>query len=180
MEDNDTIVFENSEISWSRPLRFWLLFISVIPSITCSLFVLYHLLFDQTLRHALNNHTIIVLLLLALVFQLIDVTWYLDFIRRGIVWPQTPARCLVWWLVDLVYTLPVCGATPCHILHPIIGLWEMGVHGCLCTMIIAFSSIALLIRVIIQKHRHNQIFQWKKYRKNDISTGIHIGTLFII
>jgi len=101
MEDSDAIVYENSEISWPRPLRFWLLLIFVIPSITCSLFVLYHLLFDQTLRRALNNHTIIVLLILALVFQLIDVPWYLDFIRRGIVWPQTPARCLVWWLVDL-------------------------------------------------------------------------------
>ncbi len=56
------------------------------------------------------------------------------------------------------------GATACHILYPIIGLWEMGVHGCLCMMIIAFSSIALLIRVIIQKCRRNQIFQWKKYR----------------
>jgi hypothetical protein len=230
MENNGTIAFENSEISWPRPLRFWLLLIFVVPSITCSLFLLYHLLFDRTLRHALNNHTIIVLLILAFIFQLIDIPWYLDFIRRGIVWPQTPAHCLVWWFVDLgvynttaivlawasierhilifhtrwistqkkrffvhylplillllyatiyytdliffppceqtyAYTLPVCGATPCHILHPVFGLWEMGVHGCLCTMIIACSNIALLIRVIIQKRRHNRLFQWKKYRK---------------
>jgi len=103
MEDNDTIVFENSEISWTCPFRFWLLLIFVIPSIICSLFIFYHLLFDQTLRRALNNHTISVLLILALIFQLIDILWYLDFIRRGIVWPQTSARCLVWWLVDLSF-----------------------------------------------------------------------------
>ncbi len=244
MEDSDAIVYENSEISWPRPLRFWLLLIFVIPSITCSLFVLYHLLFDQTLRRALNNHTIIVLLILALVFQLIDVPWYLDFIRRGIVWPQTPARCLVWWLVDLgfyntasiilawasierhilvfhdqwvstrkkrlfvhylpliilllyatiyytiliffppceniyMYTLPVCSATPCYILHPILGLWEMGVHGCLCTMIIIFSSITLLIRVITQKRQRSRRFQWKKYRKM-IFQLVSISVLYIL
>jgi len=71
------------------------------------------------------------------------------------------------------------GATACHILYPIIGLWEMGVHGCLCMMIIAFSSIALLIRVIIQKHRHNQIFQWKKYRKM-IFQLVSISALYLL
>jgi hypothetical protein len=231
MEENGTTTFDNSEISWPRSLRFWLLLIFDIPAIACSLFVLYHLLFDRIQRHALHNHTIIVLLILALVFQLIDVPWYLDFIRHGIVWPQTPAHCKVWWLVDLgfyntaaiilawtsierhilifhdrwvstqkkrfyvhylpliillsyatiyytvliffppcehtyPYTLPVCSATPCHLLIPVLGLWEMGVHGCLCTMIIACFSIALLVRVVMHRQRvANRALKWKKYRK---------------
>lgn len=243
MADNDTNVFENSEISWPRPLRFWLLLIFDIPAITCSLFVLYHLLFDRAQRRALHNHTIIVLIIIALIFQLIDISWYLDFIRRGIVWPQTPAHCLVWWLVDLgfyntdaiilawasterhilifhnrwistqkqrffvhylpllilllyttiyytiviffppcentyLYTLPVCAAIPCHLLHPILGIWEMGVHGCLSTIIIAFASISLLIRAIMQKRRH-QAFQWKKFRKMIIQL-LFISTLYLL
>src|SRR5438105_1792632 len=43
-----TVAFENSEISWPCSLRFWLLLIFDIPSIICSLFVLYHLLIKQT------------------------------------------------------------------------------------------------------------------------------------
>jgi hypothetical protein len=244
MEVNDTVVFENSEISWPRPLRFWLLLTFVIPSIACSLFVLYHLLFDRTLRHALHNHTVIVLLILALNCQLIDISWYLDFLQRGIVWPKTPAHCLVWWLVDLgfyntvaiilawasierhilvfydrwiatkkkrffvhylplitlliyatiyytiviffppcqqtfLYTLPVCSAAPCHLFHPILGLWEIGVHGCLCTLIIAFSNLTLIIRVIIQKRQRTQIFQWKKYHKM-IFQLISISVLYLL
>ncbi|CAF2506696.1 unnamed protein product [Rotaria sp. Silwood2] len=244
MADNDTNVFQNSEISWPRSLRFWVLLIFDIPSIICSFFVLYYLIFDRTLRHALHNHTIVVLLILALIFQLTDIPWYLDFIRRSIVWPQTPARCLIWWLVDLGfyntaaiilawasverhilifhghwistqkkrlllhylplailllystiyytvliffppcqhtydYTLPVCSATPCHLLDPILGIWEMGIHGCLCTMIIACFSIALLIRVIVHKRRGRRMFQWKKYRKM-ISQLLLISSLYLI
>ena len=244
MKNNNTAAYENSEISWPRPVRFWFLLISLIPSLTCSLFVLYHLLFDPTQRRALHNHTVIVLLILAFIFQLMDVSWYLDFIRQGVVWPQTPARCLVWWLVDLgfyntaviilawtsverhilvfhnrwistprkrlfvhylplimllsyatiyytvliffppcehtfLYTLPVCAAIPCHIFHPILGLWEMGVHGCLCTVIIAVSNIALVIRIVMQKRRMHRAFRWRKYRKM-IFQLVSISVLYLL
>jgi hypothetical protein len=244
MTDSGTVAFENSEISWPRPLRFWLLLIFDIPSIVCSLFVLYHLLFNRTSRYALHNHTIILLLTIALIFQLTDIPFYLDFIRRGIVWPQNPARCLIWWSIDLgfyntaalilawssierhilvfhdrwvltkkrrfyvhylplcililysttyytfviffppcqhifVYTLPVCAASPCHLFHPVLGLWEMGVHGCLSTIVVAFFSIALLIRVILHKRRRNRVFQWRKYRKMIIQL-LSISALYLL
>ena len=245
MTNSGTVAFENSEISWPRSLRFWLLLIFDIPSIICSLFVLYHLLINRTSRSALHNHTVIILLTIALLFQLTDIPWYLDFIRHGFVRPQIPARCLLWWLVDLgfyntaalilawtsierhilvfhdrwistrkkrffvhylplcililystiyyttviffppcqhkfVYTLPVCAASPCHLFHRILGLWEMGVHGCLSTIIVAFSSIALLVRVIVHKRRRNRVFRWKNISKNDYSIVINICTIFII
>ena len=244
MADSVAVAFENSEISWPRPLRFWLLLIFDIPSIVCSLFVLYHLLFNQTSRGALHNHTIIILLTIALIFQLTDIPCYLDFILRGIVRPQNPMRCLVWWLINLgfyntaalilawssierhilvfhdrwistkrkrffvhylplyilisyssiyytfviffppcqhtfIYTLPVCAASPCHLLHPILGLWEMGVHGCLSTITVAFFSIALLVRVILYKRRHNRAFRWRKYRKMIIQL-LSISAMYLL
>ena len=245
METNDSVLaFDNSEIPWSRPLRFWLLLIFDVSAILASLVILTHLFSTSHARSALHNHTMIVLLILGLLFQLIDITWYLDFIQRGIVSPSTPLHCLVWWFIDLgiyntsslivawmsverhilvfhdrwvvshrqrilfhylplfsiliyatiyyiwliffppcqheyVYTLPVCSATPCHLLDPILGRWEMGVHGCLSTLIIACSSIGLLIRVIIQKYRQNQVFQWRKYRKMIIQL-FSVSLLYLI
>ncbi|CAF1274143.1 unnamed protein product [Rotaria magnacalcarata] len=244
MTDRRLIAFENSEISWPRSLRFILLLIFDIPSVVCSLFVLYHLLINRTSRHALHNHTIIILLTISLAFQLTDIPWYLDFIRRGSVWPQIPIRCLLWWLVDLgfyntaalilawssierhilvfhdqwistrkkrfyvhylpliililystiyytvliffppchhkyIYVLPVCAASPCHLFHPILGLWEMGIHGCLSTIIIAAFSIALLVRVIVHKRRRNRVFQWKFYRKMIIQL-LSISALYLL
>ena len=244
MANTSIAVYENSEIFWSRSLRFWLLLIFDIPSLLCSFFVLYHLLSNRASRCALHNHTVIVLLLIALIFQMTDIPWYLDFIRHGFVRPSAPTRCLIWWLVDLgfyntnalvlawasierhilvfhnqwvstrrkrffchyaplvclllysmfyyalvifvppckhtfIYTLPVCAASPCHLLHPILGLWEMGVHGCLSTMIIALFSIALPIRVIKIKYRGTQCFRWRKYRKMILQL-LSISVLYLL
>ena len=230
MDTEEPVAFDNSEISWSRSLRFWLLLVFDVPAITSSFFVLYCLLSNPASRQALHNHTVIVLIVLALIFQLIDVSWYLDFTRRGIAFSQQPAVCLVWWFVDLgvystaaiilawmsierhilvfhdrllstrakrlafhylplallliyatiyytlvifnppcdntfVYTIPVCGASPCHLFDPILGMWEMGIHGCLMTLVIASFNIGLLIRVVVKKRRSSQTFQWRKYRK---------------
>jgi len=244
MTTHERVAFENSEISWPRPLRFWLLLIFDIPSIICSLFVLYHLLINRKSRYALHNHTVIILLTIALIFQLTDIPWYLDFIRKGSVSPSTPARCLIWWLIDLgfyntaalilawssierhilvfhnrwistkkkrffvhylplfilisystiyytiviffppcqhifIYTLPVCAASPCHLLHPILGLWEMGIHGCLSTILVTFFSIALLVRVIVHKRRRHRVFRWKIYRKMIIQL-LSISALYLL
>lgn len=244
MADNETNSFQTSEISLSRTVRFALLLLFDIPAITCSIFVLYHLITNRHLRLALHNHTIIVLLLLALVFQLTDVPMYLNFTRRGAVWPETPGHCLIWWLVDLGfyntvgivlawasverhilifhadwtstkkqrilihyiplitlllyatiyytiviffppcqhyydYTLPVCSACPCHLLDPVLGMWEMGVHGCLCTIIITVFNIALLIRVLMYNTRGHRLFNWKKCHKVMIQV-VCIATLYAL
>jgi hypothetical protein len=63
------------------------------------------------------------------------------------------------------YTLPVCAASPCHLLHPVLGMWEMGVHGCLPAIVIAVSSIGLIARVLLSKRRANQLVRWRKYQK---------------
>jgi hypothetical protein len=81
--------------------RFWLYFPVLIPSIVCSVFVLYHLLVDRTLRRALNNHVIIVILSLGLFFELTDVVWLIHYyrVRNALIW--TPAFCLIWVYIDV-------------------------------------------------------------------------------
>ncbi|CAF3119806.1 unnamed protein product [Rotaria sp. Silwood2] len=91
--------FESSEISLPRFVRFWILILLDIPSVMCTLFLLFHLITNRTLRHEINNHIIIILLAFGLAGQLIDIPLYLTFITHtGIVSPSTPARCLIWWL----------------------------------------------------------------------------------
>ncbi|CAF1134829.1 unnamed protein product [Adineta steineri] len=58
-------------------LAFWSYLIFLIPSIICSLFVLYHLLFDRVLRHALHNHVIIVVLFIVVIYEITVYPWML-------------------------------------------------------------------------------------------------------
>jgi hypothetical protein len=70
-----------------RIVRFWLLLIFLIPSLMCSFILLYHSLFDRTLRTTLSNHFIIVLLFNALLLQFIDIPLNLNFDRVGSIQP---------------------------------------------------------------------------------------------
>jgi hypothetical protein len=84
-----------------RNIQFWLFLFSNILSLLCCLFVLFHLLSDRILRHALHNHVIIVVLLLTLIAELTDVPWILYFYQWGIVWQSTRTFCLVWKYIDI-------------------------------------------------------------------------------
>mgnify|MGYP001101001596 FL=1 len=100
-ESVDEISFDNSEISLSRSVRFWLLLCCDIPSIVCTFLILYHLLRDSKRRQALHNHAIILILLLGTTTQLIEIPFYLAFIGdSGVVKPSVPATCLAWWFVS--------------------------------------------------------------------------------
>ncbi|CAF3666484.1 unnamed protein product [Rotaria sp. Silwood1] len=59
------------EIVIPRSVQFWLILIFEIPSIACSLFVLYHLVFDRQLRRALHNHVFIILLFINLITKML-------------------------------------------------------------------------------------------------------------
>jgi ABC-type dipeptide/oligopeptide/nickel transport system permease component len=49
------------------------------------------------------------------------------------------------------YDLPVCNAYPCYQNNPILGMWDFIGHNVLPGFLVAFVSVALLIRVIRQK-----------------------------
>lgn len=101
-QSTDETSYESSEISISRPVRFWLLLILDVLSTICALFVLYYLIGHRKLRRSISNHVIIILLVFGLATQLIDVPFYLAFIlNNGVVIPASPAVCLLWWFAAL-------------------------------------------------------------------------------
>jgi hypothetical protein len=230
-ETTEETLFKNSEISLPRSVRFSLLLLFDIPSIICTIFLLYHLILDRTLRNALHNHVIILLLILGLTTQLIDIPFYLAFIANsGMVKPTSPATCLAWWFVAFgmynggtilmawtaferhififyyqwistrkgrvlvhylpiiilllytfifyiytlfflpcesvyEYTLPICGTYPCYQENYFLHTWDIMVNNIVPSLLVAFASIALLIRVIRQKYRLNQHVRWRRQRK---------------
>ena len=79
---------------------FWSLLIFLIPSIICLLFVLYHLLFDRTLRHGLNNHVIIIILIIDLITEVTVYPWMLYFYNHDGVWKRSFIFCEIWSFID--------------------------------------------------------------------------------
>ena len=86
------------ETSFSRSIRFWILLPCGILSINCCLLLLYYFVRVRKLRRALNNHVLIIAILLELLYLLIDIPLYLNFLRLASAWPAVPSTCLMWWL----------------------------------------------------------------------------------
>ncbi|CAF1344582.1 unnamed protein product [Adineta ricciae] len=82
-------------------IRFYLYLPLLIPSIPCSIFVLYHFLTNRTLRRALNNHVIILILFLGLLYELTDVIWLIHYYRVRTTLFQTSTFCLLWVFIDV-------------------------------------------------------------------------------
>ncbi|CAF0781506.1 unnamed protein product [Adineta steineri] len=81
-------------------LRFWLLLIFMIPSILSSIFCLYYFLVDRTLRKALNNHVIIFILFLCLLYNITDIIWLIHYFRTSSSLSSTRIFCLIWVYSD--------------------------------------------------------------------------------
>ncbi|CAF4920064.1 unnamed protein product [Rotaria sp. Silwood1] len=80
-------------------IRFWILLIFSIPSIICSIVILYLLLNHKEHRRSLNHRVVIIQLIGGLIYLLTHVPIYLNYLRLGYVWPQTPTMCHIWWFV---------------------------------------------------------------------------------
>ena len=88
-----------------RPIQFSIVLVVLIVSIPCFAFVLFHTLTNRTLYRALNNHVIILLLLLNAFQTLTDVPMRLAYYWTGILRPATVAYCIVFNFPDLyLYT----------------------------------------------------------------------------
>ncbi len=104
----DIEYYSGSDFSMSISVRYWLYLVPNVLSILCSLFVLYYLLFDRTLRQALNNHVFIVLLFVGLIFELVDIPLTLHYYRVGTVWRLSPGFSLFWTYIDFtLYTTQI-------------------------------------------------------------------------
>ncbi len=58
-----------------------------------------------------------------------------------------------------------CGLSPCYEDICYLNIWDYLGNGIFCTFIETISSIALLIRVLWQKHRVHHPVNWRKHRK---------------
>lgn len=105
-DKNQTDAFTPLVISLPTTARFWILLSLEIPSVACSLIILYHLFFDRALRNALHNHVVAALLIVGLFGKSIDVPLHLTFLRLGYVWPSTSIVCYLWWFAGTaIYNL---------------------------------------------------------------------------
>ncbi|CAF1292963.1 unnamed protein product [Adineta ricciae] len=99
----------------SKTGRFWLFLVFIIPSVLCAFFVLYHLLFNRTLRQGLYNHVVVVLLCLGLFSELTNYIWMMVYYQRGPIWYRSNAFCAVWgfndWALYVTYTVLLAWAT---------------------------------------------------------------------
>ena len=86
----------------SDRVKFWLFTIVFIPSITCSIFTLYHFLFDRHLRQTLNNHVIILVLLIGLIYQLTIYPWMMFYFFVNSQWNRSVTFCFIWTFIDWV------------------------------------------------------------------------------
>ncbi|CAF1362269.1 unnamed protein product [Adineta steineri] len=96
-------------------IRFWSYLLLLIPSIICSLFVLYNLLFIRTLRLALNNHIFIVLLFVGLLLEVTIYPWMLFYYHFNGIWQRSVIFCQIWgfldWGVFVLYIILLAWAT---------------------------------------------------------------------
>ena len=81
-------------------VQFWSFLISDVISLSCTFVTLYFLLSDRILRRALNNHVIIVLLVVGLIYELTVIPWSLHNNRFETPWSASPTFYLFWVFFD--------------------------------------------------------------------------------
>ncbi|CAF1444700.1 unnamed protein product [Rotaria sp. Silwood1] len=101
---NTSILFDQPSHALipSEQVHFWTFLVFEIPSLVCTIYLLYHLLFDKRLRKALHNHVIIILLFLCFLVEVIDIPLYLDAYLHGgrNSFHSSSMICLLWWFID--------------------------------------------------------------------------------
>lgn len=106
---NLTPDFNANSPSFSFPVislsefQFWIFVFLEIPSLGCSIYLLWNLLRKRKLRRALNNHVIIVLLFLVLFIESCNNPFYIDGFRHAgqrHSFEISARICLLWWFFD--------------------------------------------------------------------------------
>jgi hypothetical protein len=98
--DNSSNILSTAAMSLPHPIGFWIMLLVNIPSTICSLCLIVHIIIHRTQRHALQNHTILLILVFGLPIQVWDINFYLVFFHYGSVEPPKPVTCLLWYLAD--------------------------------------------------------------------------------
>lgn len=89
-------------------LRFWYFLIFNLLSLGYSLITLYCLLVDRILRRALYNHICILLLCIGILYELIDISWFLCNNYSDTIWKASKSFYLFWTFFDYsIYSLQI-------------------------------------------------------------------------
>ncbi|CAF3865871.1 unnamed protein product [Adineta steineri] len=88
-------------------VRFWLYLIFVIPSVVCSIFTLYYFLVNRTFRKVLSNHVLILILCLAIFYNITDIMWLIDYYRNGVTFSSLRPFCLAWTYIDFAVFISI-------------------------------------------------------------------------
>ena len=89
----------------SNQIKYIVMQICYIPSIICSIFTLYHLLFNRHLRSTLHNHVPIALLIISTLDSLFNHPFTLIYLRMNRVIPSTTTMCLGWNFLNSFFTV---------------------------------------------------------------------------
>ena len=86
----------------SAAVQFWTYLVFEIPSLLCTLYLLYFLILNRKLRREIHNHIVLILLIICFIILVIDNSIYLDGWRvaGGFSFSLSPGICLLWWFVD--------------------------------------------------------------------------------
>lgn len=102
--NNTTITTEDSsDMGITAPVRFWSYLFLNIASVLCTLFVLYHFLWDSTLRRAIHNHIIIIILIIGFIYEITNIPWILYANHTGVPLVTSPAFYLIWVFIDYAF-----------------------------------------------------------------------------
>ncbi|CAF1352789.1 unnamed protein product [Adineta ricciae] len=85
----------------SRMITYVVLQLCQLLSLPAYGFVGFHLLSSQNLQQMLNNHAILILLLINFIVLTIDLSFVLNFLRTGVTSPSTNATCIIWIFIDI-------------------------------------------------------------------------------
>ncbi|CAF0898612.1 unnamed protein product [Rotaria sordida] len=71
-----------------------------IPSIICHIFLIYHLIFNRQLRHALQNHVILIFLITNCLLITIDLSMAYYFLNNNLIKENNLNFCLAWNFIN--------------------------------------------------------------------------------
>ena len=92
----------------SHTLRFWYFLCCDALSLTCAIYTLYVLLSNRILRRALNNHIFIVILFIVILYEMINIPFFLRNTFYDTPWLTSKDVYLFWTFFDyLLFVLQI-------------------------------------------------------------------------
>ncbi len=109
---NNTSASENVSvlpmITIPHRIRFWYFLVFNTLSLICTLFTLYLLLRDRTLRRSLYNHVIIILLVISLLYESTNISFHIHNDQYNVPWLASSTFYLFWVFIDYsMYSLQI-------------------------------------------------------------------------